>query len=179
MRQCGDCTLCCKLLAVRALGKLAGQRCQHQRRTGCRVYHRAGMPMECAMWNCRWLVNDDTADLPRPDRCHYVVDVMPDFIEARDNETGEMYQLEAVQVWVDPKHRDAHKDPALRAYLLRRAQEGKVALIRYSATEAFTLLAPPSCADGQWHEVVSENLGRDHSFMEIIETLSQPTERIS
>ena len=74
-RQCGDCQLCCKLLPVPPLEKKAGQRCQHQKfGKGCTVYHsRAGMPMECSIWNCRWLVNDDADELSRPDRVHYVI----------------------------------------------------------------------------------------------------------
>ena len=39
MRQCGECTLCCKLLPVPPLNKLAGQKCKHQRfpHHGCAV----------------------------------------------------------------------------------------------------------------------------------------------
>jgi len=62
------------------------------------------MPPECAIWNCRWLVNDDTADLPRPDRAHYVIDLMPDFITIRNDETGENQHIQVVQVSIDPKH---------------------------------------------------------------------------
>lgn len=168
MRQCGDCTLCCKLLAVPPLGKLAGQRCKYQRHTGCKVYRTHTMPPECSIWNCRWLVNDDTADLSRPDRSHYVIDIMPDFITASNNDTGEQFKIQVVQVWVDPRYPEAHRDPALRAYLERRAHEGIAALIRYDASNAFPLFAPPMTG-GLWVEErqrgVSE--GRSHSFAEI------------
>lgn len=171
MRQCGDCNLCCKLLPVVPLGKRGGERCKHQRHTGCAVYHKPGMPPECAIWNCRWLVNDDTANLSRPDRSHYVIDIMPDFVTAIDNETGRRLDVEVIQIWVDPKHRDAHKDPALRAYIERRAEEGKMALIRYSETEAFNLLAPAICGDGQWHEIAGESTHHTHTAREIREAL--------
>ena len=66
-RRCGDCQLCCKLLPVGALGKAAGERCRHQRHhKGCAVYRKRGFPSECGAWSCRWLVEDDTADLSRP-----------------------------------------------------------------------------------------------------------------
>jgi len=80
-RQCGDCQLCCKLLPVKSLAKLAGQRCSHQKHhKGCAVYKQLGrVSPECRLWNCRWLVADDTAELSRPDRSHYVLDLMPDF----------------------------------------------------------------------------------------------------
>jgi len=49
MRQCGGCTLCCKLLPVPPLEKLAGQRCQHQRHgKGCAVYETSAMPAPAA-----------------------------------------------------------------------------------------------------------------------------------
>ena len=132
IRQCGDCQLCCKLLPVPPLEKKAGQRCRHQKfGKGCAVYHKAGMPMECSIWNCRWLVNDDTADLPRPDRSHYVIDITPDHITLQDNETKATTAIQVVQIWIDPKHPLAHRDPALRAYLLRRGEQGIAALVRY------------------------------------------------
>jgi hypothetical protein len=171
-RECSDCQLCCKLLPVVPLEKTAGERCRYQKfSTGCTVYNTRRMPRECSLWNCRWLVNDDTGDLPRPDRSHVVIDVMPDFVTVRDNETGKTFPLEVVQVWCDPKHRDAHRDPALRDYLFRRAQEGKAALIRYGSREAFTLLAPPLNADGEWHKVSGESDHRTHSAAAIIQTL--------
>lgn len=155
-RRCGGCTLCCRLVPVKSLGKGANVRCQHQQTgKGCRVYQTRTMPAECGMWTCRWLTNDDTADLGRPDRTHYVVDVMPDFVTAQDGPEGEPFKIAAVQVWVDPKHRDAHRDPALRRYLERRAEEGVVAIIRYGTAEGFTLVAPPMAGDDKWHEIVS------------------------
>jgi hypothetical protein len=156
---------------VPPLGKGAGQKCQHQRyRTGCVVYHKAGMPPECAIWNCRWLVEDDTAELPRPDRAHYVIDIMPDFITwAVDDER---HNVEVVQIWIDPKWPNAHHDLALRRYLLRRGEEGKVALIRLNSKEAFTLIPPNMASDQQWHEVYANVPSeRTHTFTEIAKAL--------
>jgi hypothetical protein len=154
MRTCGDCQLCCKLVPVQELGKGAGERCRHQRAgKGCLVYRRPGRPQSCAWWTCRWLVNDDTADLRRPDRSHYVIDVMPDFVRCVNNETGESQPVPAVQIWVDPSYRDAHRDPGLRAYLERRAADGVVGIVRYSERDCFTLIAPAMAGDHQWHEV--------------------------
>jgi Putative zinc- or iron-chelating domain len=142
-RQCGGCTLCCKLLPMGegasmtnkmrliARGefyKPAGERCPHQRTgKGCAIY--AKRPACCAFWNCRWLVNNDTADLRRPDRSHYVIDIMPDFITLTE-EGKESANVEVVQVWVDPKYRDAYKDPALMDYMARRGEEGIATIIR-------------------------------------------------
>lgn len=178
-RECGSCNLCCSLLPVRdrnslfgTFDKPANTRCVNQRHTGCRVYGTAQMPMSCRLWNCRWIVNADTADLSRPDRVHYVIDVMPDFITVHDNETGAQSKIEVVQIWVDPKHRDAHRDPALRKYLERRGEEGVLALIRYSPSEAF-VLAPPVLTGRGWVEMTSGvTKGPQHSVAEIREALN-------
>jgi hypothetical protein len=173
MRQCGSCTLCCKLLPVKSLGKPAGQRCCYQRHTGCKVYDRLEqVSMECRAWNCRWLVNDDAADLSRPDRSHYVIDVCPDFITLSYNDTGEKINVQVVQIWVDPAYPYAHRDPALRAWLLRRGEENIAALVRYSNQEGFALFPPNMSSDGEWHERWSTlDHGPVHTAEEIVKAL--------
>jgi hypothetical protein len=173
MRQCGDCQLCCKLLPVKSLAKPGGITCIHQKfRKGCAVYHSARMPMECSVWTCRWLVNDDAAELSRPDRAHYVIDVMPDFVTLRDNESGELRNIEVVQIWVDPHFPNAHRDPALRRWLHARAERRIAALIRFNERDAIAVFAPPFDAAGQWHEIDS-GIERQstHSFADIIAAL--------
>jgi len=105
-----------------------------------------------------WLLGQDTADLSRPDRAHYVIDCMPDYVTLRDNTTGDLTKLPVLQIWVDPRFRDAHRDPALRDYIKRRGeQDGMAALIRYSSTEAFTIFPPAIASDGEWHEKAGES----------------------
>jgi hypothetical protein len=172
-RQCGDCQLCCRLLPVRALGKKANERCRHQKfKKGCAVYNSAAMPPECKLWNCRWLVNDDAAELGRPDRSHYVVDIMPDFITTSHNETGERQHVQVVQIWCDPAHPEAHRDPALRRWLHRRAEQGIAAIVRFEFPRALILFAPPLAHDGQWHEVENATREQPHSFAEIVSALA-------
>jgi hypothetical protein len=179
MRNCGDCQLCCKLLPMKAgsrvataqaligagfaspaefkgmlpdFDKAAGVRCPHQRHhKGCAVYARR--PLSCRVWNCRWLVDDDAADLPRPDRAHYVIDIMPDTIRISPHDGSPPTDITAIQVWVDPDYPDAHRDPRLRAWLARRYEkEGAVALVRYDHRRAF-VLAPPAMTGGDWIEM--------------------------
>lgn len=116
-RRCGECTLCCKLLPVRELGKGANERCRFQSHKGCRVYHqpRKGFPVSCSLWNCRWLVDPETTKLRRPDRSHYVVDIMPDLVRVDNNDTGESQEISVVVVWVDRAFPDAWRDPELLA----------------------------------------------------------------
>jgi hypothetical protein len=188
MRQCGDCQLCCKLLPVPPLGKKAGERCRHQKfGKGCKVYHGPGMPSECGLWNCRWLVNNDTAELSRPDKSRYVIDIMPDYITLQDNATEATTSIQVVQIWIDPAHPHAHRDPALRAYLLRRGQEGIAALARYDARRAVTIIPPNMIGEGNapddwlqadgWIEVPynSPNVAveHDHTMADTLKALSR------
>lgn len=166
-RTCSSCTLCCKLLPVRELEKGANQRCQFQSTKGCRVYHDASrMPPSCRLWSCQWVANKELPrELRRPDRVHYVIDMMPDFTTHVDNETGESTDIPVVQIWCDPGHPDAHRDPALRAWL---DAVHRCALVRFDSRRAI-FLAPPSVnADGTWYEHVG-NCETQHTPREIFE----------
>ena len=94
---------------------------------------------------------------------------MPDFVTVTERD-GSVRKIPVVQVWVDPKRPNAHRDPALRAYLWGRAQAGETALIRYSATEAF-VLAAPATPGGEWLEIQGNGEPVQHSTAEIVEAL--------
>lgn len=197
-RRCGDCTACCKLLPmlttdnkrtrnaaaamieagvanVREFGhmldefdKPAGCRCPHQRRgKGCVVYARR--PFGCRMWNCRWLINDGTNALARPDRAHYVIDTLPDFVTIPAND-GTRQRIMVIQIWLDPDYPEAHRDPKLRAFLAREAErKGVAALIRLDASRAFTLWAP-AFTGGDWFESAPHaSQEKQHAFKDIID----------
>lgn len=175
MRTCGDCQLCCKLLPVRELRKGANEKCKFQKvGKGCTVYNSNLMPPSCRLWNCRWLIDpEDTAELSRPDRSHYVIDALPDYALAQSDDGGEPFKIPVVQVWVDPRFRDAHRDPALRRYLAMLGETlGMAALIRYDASEAFILFPPALTADNQFREHDrNESLGREHTAQEVWDAL--------
>ena len=108
--------------------------------------------------------------MPRPDRCHYVIDVIDDYIEMVHDD-GKRERLGVIQVWVDPGFRDAYKAPELREYMLRMATEHRMAtIIRYSSREALTIFPPPLCTDGQWHErrdgTIVDRTAEDRQVME-------------
>lgn len=155
-RRCDGCTLCCTLVPVASLGKPAGRRCQHQRSAldlkgaGCAVYHAAGFPGECGLWSCRWLINDDMDDMLRPDRAHYVVDIVPDYVTAQNPGKSDAH-VSIVQIWVDPNWPDAHKDFGLRRWIIR--QEKYAALVRYNEKDAILLIPPHMSDTGQWEEI--------------------------
>jgi hypothetical protein len=154
-RKCGDCQLCCKLVPVASLGKQAGHRCKYQRvGLGCTVYK--DLPRvapECRLWSCQWLVDPDpeAAKMHRPDRVHYVIDLLPDFINAIP-EGGEAIQYSVMQVWVDPAFPQAADAPELLAWVEHIAEtRGQATLIRFGAGDGYTLWAPCLTSDGQWH----------------------------
>lgn len=171
-RRCGTCSLCCKLLPVKAVHKAGGVRCRHQRFGGCKVYDRLEMVSpECRLWNCAWLGGVAGA-IGRPDHSHIVIDIMPDFVTLHQND-GRQLTMPAVQVWIDPKHREAHRNPALRAYLDQRGRDdGACAIIRFGPVEGFVLF-PPSLTGAGWHEDHTPPNERSHSFAEIIEAAHQ------
>lgn len=172
-RQCGECQLCCTLLPVKAVNKNGGVKCQHQCATGCAVYGQLEtVAPECRLWTCEWL-NGNAGDLQRPDLSHIVIDVLPDYITIQDNESGEAVNIGALQVWIDPAHKDAHNDPALRAYLDQRGQrDGMVSIIRYGEAEGFVLF-PPAMTGGQWIEHRAPPTERRDDYGKVVEKLAE------
>jgi hypothetical protein len=78
--SCGDCSLCCKLLAIEEIAKPACEWCPSAvpRRVGgaCTVYE--ARPETCRAFRCVWLTSQADGDgaLPpemRPDRSHVVM----------------------------------------------------------------------------------------------------------
>ena len=167
MRQCGCCTLCCKLLPVKSIGKKALTKCEHQRTgRGCAIHDR--LPTACRVWSCGWLLQEGTTELSRPDRSHYVIDLMPDFITLGNNQTGERREQPCLQVWMDPDFPDAHEDPGLRQVLVTN---NIPALLRYGSHEAKVLFPPALAEDGEWHLVDSGMKEGEHKMEEIAKVL--------
>ena len=80
-RSCGACSLCCTVLRVDELSKLAGVPCKHQREGGgCRV-HRT-RPRICRAYTCLWLSGGLDED-DRPDRLGAVIDILVTGAETR------------------------------------------------------------------------------------------------
>jgi hypothetical protein len=81
-KTCGDCTLCCKVMAIEALTKPAGSWCSHcNPGHGCRIY--ADRPAECHNFSCLWLVNDLLDQRWKPNKSRLVLTTSEDGIEVR------------------------------------------------------------------------------------------------
>ena len=73
-RQCGDCSMCCKLPAIEdeELSKPAHQWCQHARPgSGCAIYETR--PAACRAFLCCWLTLEDMGPHWKPNKCKMVV----------------------------------------------------------------------------------------------------------
>ena len=71
-RQCGDCALCCKLLAVEELAKPPHKWCEHfEPGTGCAIYEKR--PAACATFKCLWLGQPELGEAWKPNRSHFVL----------------------------------------------------------------------------------------------------------
>ena len=67
LNECGDCTVCCRVLPIKALGKKAHDRCEHLKPQGegCRIYSKR--PKVCQDFNCTWKLSGWVAKY-RPDK---------------------------------------------------------------------------------------------------------------
>jgi hypothetical protein len=75
-RECGTCTLCCKVYEVPSLSKPSGKWCQHcTPGTGCGIW--ATRPDHCRSFYCLWMT--DTVFTPewKPERSRFVMTVDP------------------------------------------------------------------------------------------------------
>lgn len=177
-RACGSCQFCCTMVPVdRPLDKQAGQRCKHQCRKGCAIYETR--PDPCRYWSCTWLYQPETKDMLRPDHAGYVVDPMPQVVLADGN------PLHVIQIWVDPARPDAHRDPALRAYLaLMAARHHMPALVRWSTPggqegrDAMFLAAPVLTASDEWQEHISPMVSEQKMQKDIAATGKNPSIRL-
>jgi len=75
-KQCGDCSLCCKVLSIPELDKPKDKWCPNfVAGTGCGIY--AERPGSCRNFACRWLVDATLGPEWKPNLCKMVLDVKP------------------------------------------------------------------------------------------------------
>jgi hypothetical protein len=91
-RQCGQCSLCCKLLHVVELNKPANQWCGHCKpgSGGCTIH--AKRPNICREYFCGWMLTRNVGDDWYPLRCHMVISL------------GKLGGIQTVTITVDGKY---------------------------------------------------------------------------
>jgi hypothetical protein len=81
-RACGDCTLCCKVMAIEELAKPVSSWCPLCKPgNGCLTYN--NRPIECQTFSCLWLVNDQLDHRWKPSKSKLVLTTSEDGIEVR------------------------------------------------------------------------------------------------
>ena len=93
---------------------------------------------------------------------------MPDFV-TNQSADGEKTAIPVVQIWIDPKFPDSHRDPELRAWLIRR--QGFCGLVRYGNDDALLIIPPYLNDTGEWIEKGSNMRESNHSFADVLKAL--------
>lgn len=120
MRSCGDCTLCCKLLGVRALNKQPFEYCSHCNiGSGCKVYQ--CRPDECKDFNCLWLQGKVDEEL-KPNSCHVVLADLNQDLEKLDIQLED--DRKVIVAYVDSDYPDAYKEGKIKDLLNDYLKEG-------------------------------------------------------
>lgn len=75
-RECGSCTLCCKVYHVPEINKVAGKWCEYcTPGKGCGIYETR--PTQCREFHCLWLTEASLAPAWKPERSKMVLSVFP------------------------------------------------------------------------------------------------------
>ena len=112
-RQCGDCSLCCKLLAIKELNKPVNEWCTHCNHTSCMIYDTR--PESCREFECLWM--QAPVLLPeslKPSRSKVVLS---------STEDGE-----AIVAHVDQTYPRAHMEGPMKAFLRKIAEKGTLVI---------------------------------------------------
>lgn len=128
-RECGNCTLCCKVYNVVALGKVAGKWCSHCKPgRGCTIHD--SLPSECAAFNCLWKTEPAMSMQWKPDQAKMVLTLHP----ATNN----------IQVVVDPGQPSAWTRQPYHGQLrvLSKTNMAKGHLVVVLVNELATLILP-------------------------------------
>lgn len=73
-RECGTCTLCCKVFEVPALAKPVGKWCQHcAPGQGCGIH--ATRPDHCRAFHCAWMTESWLGPEWKPERSKFVLTI--------------------------------------------------------------------------------------------------------
>jgi len=75
--ECGECTLCCKLLNIKEVDSKPGEYCKHcDWGVGCKIYDQR--PESCKIFECCWKQMEVAAEELRPDKCNMLFEKWSD-----------------------------------------------------------------------------------------------------
>lgn len=125
MKECGECSLCCKFLEIPSLQKGSDKWCPH-----CTpgVYHACGIyedrPEDCINFNCFWKA-ESWPDWLRPDRCKVLFEALPG--------------IYTVMVSTDKGRPDAWKNNKIIKVILKLKEKGRPVIVRTKNDTEFVL----------------------------------------
>src|SRR4051812_32293115 len=94
-KTCGDCSLCCTLVAVESLSKPVYTPCVHLCAEGCGIH--GSHPADCQAFQCGWKDFHDLGEEWRPSNCGFLIRVELD--------------AQLLCIDVDPTRPDAWRQP--------------------------------------------------------------------
>jgi hypothetical protein len=150
-RECGTCSMCCKLPAIDYLvpAKPAGRWCQHCKPgQGCAIWPER--PQGCITFNCDWRKNGKLGDEWRPDRAGFLL--------CRSSETS------PYEIIVDPGRPDAWRKAPYYAALRRAARitaEQGLPIVVLAGIQRWLLLPDEEIAIPPEHFTSGVRLRRD------------------
>lgn len=111
-RECGKCSLCCKLLHVIELNKPANQWCKHCRPGygGCTIHDTR--PDICRGYFCGWMLSKNVSEEWYPLRSHMILSL------------GKFNDVQCVTVTVDPNYDWMWKEQPYYAQLKQMSRRG-------------------------------------------------------
>jgi hypothetical protein len=75
-RECGNCTLCCKVYNIPEIGKAAGKWCKHcTPGKGCAIHDT--LPSQCSVFNCLWRTMEALPPHWKPEQSKMVITIFP------------------------------------------------------------------------------------------------------
>jgi hypothetical protein len=75
-RECGKCSLCCKVYHIPEIDHVAGKWCKHcTPGKGCTIHD--NLPSPCAAFNCMWRTEEALPPHWKPDQARMVITIFP------------------------------------------------------------------------------------------------------
>jgi hypothetical protein len=75
-RECGSCSLCCKVYNIPEINKPAGKWCTHCKPgKGCMIHD--ALPDQCSAFNCLWRTQESIGPAWKPDQAKMVLTASP------------------------------------------------------------------------------------------------------
>jgi hypothetical protein len=116
MKECGECSLCCKLISVPGLAK-AGEWCPYckpgSKKGGCTIHD--SRPSFCVGYHCFWRA-ESWPDKYRPDKCKVIFEALPG--------------VYTILISVDPSKPDAWKEKDILEVIEKLRKKGRPLILK-------------------------------------------------